>query len=153
MVFSCFPYFNLSYLYNGVETSITNNEEIKIKSDENVSILVKATNGKATTSETYNFYKVEKRQGYVACAGLMDPTNCEIYAWVWKNNTAGRWQQVEIVGNVAYLKVDDTIDHYLLVSFPKGYAFESLNSNSWSDKIGQTSDFVINEDVIETSTI
>lgn len=143
----------LSYEYNGETKQIENKQEIVIASDKDVTIKVKAKNGEAVSTETYNFYKVERKEGYVACAGLMDPTNCEIYAWTWKGSAGGKWAQVEIVGNVAYLKVDDTMDHYLLVSFPKGYKFEQLTSDSWSDKIGQTNDYVIDEDVIETSTI
>ena len=147
-------YDNLTYnVNNGQTNTVSDDNKIHLQSDKDITLEVKAINAQATVSEIYKYYKIEKKDGYVACAGLLDPENCEIYAWVWSGSAAGRWAQVLIEGNVAYLKVEENIDHYLLVSFPKGYKFEQLTSESWSDKIGQTSDFVIDEDKIEVSTI
>ena len=146
-------YEELSYTVNDGQKIVITDKKLVLTSDSDITLKVFANNDQSSAQEVFKYYKVEKREGYVACAGLMDPENCEIYAWVWKGSTAGKWAQVEVVGNVAYLQVDESIDHYLLVSFPKGYKFETLSSSSWNDKIGQTSDFKIDEDVIETSTI
>ncbi len=116
-------------------------------------VTITAKSGDVEVSETYKYYKIEKKAGYVACAGLKDPTGCEIYAWVWKTGEEGHWERVIIEGNVAYVKVEGGYDNYLLASFPIGYGFENLNSNSWNSKIGQTSDYKVNEDKIENSTI
>lgn len=145
----------LSYTVNDNESiEAVSGEYITINSDKDVTLKVFASKGDVTVSETYYFYQVEKKEGYAACAGLMDPSNCEVYAWTWASGGQGKWTEVEVVGNVVYLKVDETMDYYLLATFPKGTTFESLDpTTSWSYKIGQTSDIYIDLDKVEISTI
>lgn len=144
----------VEYSFDGnTYTSLSSDGVVSLMGENEIKLFVKATNESETIIEQYSYFKIEKKTGYVACAGLKDPTSCEIYAWVWKTGGEGHWAEVLVQGNVAYVPISSEYDNYLLASFPKGYGFASLNNNSWADKIGQTSDYKIDENIIEISTI
>ncbi|MBQ2471266.1 MAG: hypothetical protein II508_01560, partial [Acholeplasmatales bacterium] len=85
-------------------------------------------------------------------------------AWVWPTGKDGHWEEVVVSGDVAYIAVpvDEqgnsliASSNYLLASFPKDYDIDSLygtTANVWDDKTGQTSDYKMQEDVIQVCTI
>ena len=100
----------------------------------------------------------------VLFSGLKDTTENRYLAWVWPTGKDGHWEEVVVSGDVAYIKVPVDEEgnsliaksNYLLASFPKDYDIESLYGTSasvWDDKTGQTSDYKMQEDVIEVCTI
>ena len=133
--------------------------------DEGVATLtVTVKKDDKTVTEVYKYYQVEKRDGYVAISGLKDTSANRYLAWVWPTGKDGHWEEVVVSGDVAYIAVPVDEDgnsliassNYLLASFPKDYDIESLygtTKNVWDDKTGQTSDYKMQEDVIQVCTI
>ena len=149
-----------SYSINGQTpvtiTSSSANVELS-SSDSTVVLTVTAKNGSVVNTESFVYHKVEKIAGKVAIGGLKDTENLDYYAWVWYqgNTTSGHLEEIQIVGDVAYINTDRG-DSYLIVCYAKGTDMSSYLSgggNDWDNKIGQTDDFTMDENVINVSSI
>lgn len=147
-----------SYSLNGATpVAISGNKAtITLETTTNkAELTITAKNGSVTSFETYTYYKIEKKTGYCACGGLLDPNGLDYYAWVWSGDADGHLERVIIEGNVAYISMERG-QKYLLVCYTKGKDMSSYlngSGNDWENKIGQTSDFEMNQDVITISSI
>ena len=158
---------SMSYTLNGGDpVTFTGSATITLTPDEFgvATLSITASNGELKTEETYRYYQVERREGYVAISGLRDLASNNYLAWVWPTGKDGHWEEVAIDGNVAYIKVPTdeagnsliSSSNYLLCAFPKEFDVTALYGTSedvWASKTGQTADYKMNADVIEVSTI
>jgi alpha-amylase len=158
---------SMSYSINGGDAVTFNGSStMTLEPDASgvATLTITAYNGELKTEETYRYYQVERKEGYVAISGLRDLASNNYLAWVWPTGKAGHWEEVAIDGNVAYIK-DPTdasgnslisTSNYLLCAYPKDFDVTVLYGTSedvWSQKTGQTADYSMNADVIEVSTI
>ncbi|MCR5231316.1 MAG: hypothetical protein K6B64_01560 [Acholeplasmatales bacterium] len=137
---------------DGEETSFTNTTNITLTDTSKVTVTVK--NGSKIVEETYTFTKIEKKAGYVAMGGLK-VTDGKYVAWAWPEGTGGKWVEVLVEGDIAYIPTTG-VDNYLLVIFPTTYDLAPLygtSNNVWSDSLAQTSDYPMEEDVVQLSII
>lgn len=151
---------------NGEEVTFTEETQIELKPDSDgiATLVVNADNNGISTSETYTYKQIAKRDGYVAISGLKDTVNNKYVAWVWYGSQEGHWEEVKIEGAVAYIAIPKDKDgnpdlfnaKYLIAAFPKDYDVASLygtKTDAWNNKTGQTSDYDMREDFVEVSTI
>ena len=147
------------YTINGGEhIAITEQVTISLGNDvdENnqVTVVVHASNDQFTVERTYVFTKVELVPGYFNILNLKPSyfEDYEVYYWHWKKGVDGTWSKNYIVQDgvmlIDFSGVDSTA--FLFATFPKGYTITVINA--WDENyIKQSADINISDNYYDAS--
>ena len=94
-------------------------------------------NSEKNITKTYTFTKLDNssiRNITITNLNSSYTSNKDVYAWVWKDGSEGKWVKCTVNGSSVTFQVDKDINNFLLASFNKGA------TPSWDLKPKQTDD-------------
>ena len=124
---------------NGEKVSFNSSTKIDLSKQSigNITITVYAENSEKNITKTYTFTKLDNssiRNITITNLNSSYTSNKDVYAWVWKDGSEGKWVKCTVNGSSVTFQVDKDINNFLLASFNKGA------TPSWDLKPKQTDD-------------
>ena len=124
---------------NGEKVSFNSSTKIDLSKQSigNITITVYAENSDKNITKTYTFTKLDNsniRNITITNLNSSYTSNKDVYAWVWKDGSEGKWVKCTVNGSSVTFQVDKNINNFLLASFNKGA------TPSWDLKPKQTDD-------------
>ncbi len=106
-------------------------------------INVRYSNEDETKEEEIVIYRLENKDDTIQIYNSEALSNENIYAWIWADGSQGEWAKTTYQNGVLSFTIKSDTTQMLLVRFNDG-----VNNPSWGQELGQTNDYILNNQLI-----